>query len=200
MKRVLLILSFSFLVLTSYSQDFYFGPKVGATFSNLAVDGTDVTKGDGKPGLLGGAFLRLNFGGFFIQPEAYISTNGGGFNIEDGTVDSTTNYRFTRFDIPLLAGKYIGDVFRVSAGPVFSRTISVWSITDDVLTRVSDDFKDSSIGLQIGAGVDLGQFSLDLRYEVGLSDYNPEINIAGRDFSTDQRTNMWMLTVGYSIF
>jgi hypothetical protein len=46
------------------------------------------------------------------------------------------------------------------------------------------------VGYQLGAGVDIGSITADLRYEGGLSDINSNYG---------QKQNIWALSVGFKI-
>ena len=147
--------------------------------------------------------MRLNVASLYIQPEIYISTSGGEYQILDNgnSVENFKDITFTRLDIHVLVGKYIGGVFRVNGGPVFSQTLSAKDkIGDD--TDISELYEGLIIALQAGIGIDAGPFSIDARYEASLGDYSPQVNIPGTNtsFSTDQRTNIWMLSIGYNLF
>ncbi|MGF7079577.1 hypothetical protein ABIB50_001921 [Mucilaginibacter sp. UYCu711] len=53
------------------------------------------------------------------------------------------------------------------------------------------NYKNSTLGFQAGAGVDIGSITADLRYEGGLTKINDNYG---------QRQNLWSLSVGFKFF
>ena len=77
------------------------------------------------------------------------------------------------------------------AGPVISFLVDDKTTPDDAYASIQD-YKDQALGLQAGAGVDLGSLSVDLRYEAGLS------NISKSD-KYDQKQNLFHLSLGFKL-
>ena len=76
------------------------------------------------------------------------------------------------------------------AGPVFT---SILNTNESIVTNVSGDFrnyKTATVSGQVGAGIDFGPITADLRYQGGLS----HVNDTG-----SQRQNLWALSVGFKI-
>lgn len=81
------------------------------------------------------------------------------------------------------------------AGPIASFNIN--SEIKDAIETVDDvEFKKSTLGYQAGLGVDIGNLSVDAKYEGGLSSVTDNIGT----FETDNRINQWVLSVGFKIF
>ncbi|HAH35295.1 MAG TPA: hypothetical protein DCL81_01665, partial [Algoriphagus sp.] len=58
------------------------------------------------------------------------------------------------------------------------------------------DFNSATLGYQAGLGVDIGNLSIDGKYEGGLSKFTDNIS----SFQTDNRINQWVLSVGFRLF
>ena len=77
------------------------------------------------------------------------------------------------------------------AGPVYTSILS--NNFSNTINAAYDDFghyRNSTLGYQAGAGVDIGPITADLRYEGNLTDVNPDFG---------QRQNLWALSVGFKI-
>jgi hypothetical protein len=137
---------------------------------------------------------------FIFQPEIYLSSTGSKLygQIAPGSAYSLeeNSVRFTSVNFPLLFGGMFGPNnlnFRVLAGPVYSVIV-------DKNRQFSQTFIDNHPGIynyasntlsyQAGIGGDLGQFTIDLRYEGGLSQLNKDYH---------QKQNLWSVAVGFKV-
>jgi hypothetical protein len=66
------------------------------------------------------------------------------------------------------------------------------SLSSNASGAIADfgNYKNSTLGYQAGAGVDIGSITADLRYEGGLTKVNSNFG---------QRQNLWALSVGFKI-
>ncbi|WP_069659500.1 porin family protein [Arcticibacter eurypsychrophilus] len=173
---------------------FNLGLKGGINFAKL---NTDFAKEENRLGYQAGAWARVGIAGFIIQPEAYLAGKGGEFKTDNssGGVDATGKVRFTTLDVPVLLGTKIGLGplgVRFMAGPVVSFVLDKnlsWDSTNEAFTK--DNYKDQNWGAQIGAGVDIANITLDLRYEAGLS------NVSNDD--SFKKQNLWQLSLGFKL-
>ena len=214
MKKILLASALIFMASFSYAQ-LGFGIKGAVSMSNFTTDIADIEEA-AQTGYQFGAFVRVG-DKWHLQPEAYFSLKNGQFNfditeIDPGnplnTVTKSVNYttNLNTIDIPVLIGYTLIDPplmnVRLQAGPVASIVTSKdFKIeVDGVEQSVDDDegdiFKDMNWGLQVGAGVDFLMFTVDLRYELGLSNIydQPE----GAEDNT-MKNNVFFLSVGWKI-
>jgi len=79
------------------------------------------------------------------------------------------------------------------AGPVYTSVLSQNESFSQNFNAAYTDFgkyKNSTLGYQAGAGVDIGSITADLRYEGGLTNINENYG---------QRQNLWALSVGFKI-
>lgn len=197
--------------LNDSQAQFTFGIRGGVNFSQLKTDsqqsvGVNIKQSlDTKTGYVGGIYARIGTK-IFLQPELIFSAKGGSINVlpQNGTTTQTVAIEYTNLDVPLLIGFKFGPL-RLNAGPVASFKISDKGLNDELKkysSNVGESFKNASYGYQAGAGVDLGSFCLDLRYEGSLSD------ISSGDFKDNlmnkvnfsQRSNLWQVTLGLKLF
>ena len=78
-------------------------------------------------------------------------------------------------------------------GPIYTSVLSQSeNFTQNANIAYNDfgKYKNSTIGYQAGAGVDIGSITADLRYEGNLTDINSNFG---------QRQNLWALSVGFKI-
>ncbi len=200
MKKILLIAGVMLAAAATASAqlpNFTFGIKAGANYSHLKSSG-DLTDGDNILGYQAGIFTRLGAASLYVQPELYLGTKGGEVPIviqggNETEVDGEV--KFTTLDLPLLIGTKFGPNklnFRLMAGPVVSLVIDQKTTTSSAYDSLKD-YNDQALGLQAGAGVDVGNFTVDLRYEAGLS------NISKSE-KYDQKQNLYHLSLGLKLF
>ncbi|GAA4142987.1 hypothetical protein GCM10022216_24500 [Sphingobacterium kyonggiense] len=164
------------------------GIKGALNFSSLKSDGKWLNS-DTKTGYQIGVWGRVGAAGFHVQPELYYSQKKAGFKDEDGENGEAV---LKSMDLPILLGTKIGLGplgVRIQAGPVFSFAqdgkVDFKSATD------IDNYKKSSTGIIGGIGADIRNFTVDLRYEHGLS------NIS-QNSDRSQKVSMWSVGIGYA--
>ncbi len=196
MKKIILlsciVLSTSLAALAQLPS-FTGGIKAGLNYSSLKTK-NDLTDQNGILGYQFGVFTRFGGGGFYVQPELYLGSKGNDFiKVDQNAVKGKV--RFTILDLPVLLGTKIGLSklnLRFMAGPVLSFLINKKTTFDSAYDNLKD-YKDQALGLQAGAGVDLGSLSVDLRYEAGLSNIN-------KSDTYSQKQNLFHLSLGYKLF
>lgn len=193
MKKCLLSLAIIIAAAVSAKAQFSVGAKAGLTFSKI---NTDNLKESSLTGYQAGLWARIGTG-FYIQPELYLSSSGGKFESNSNGTDYSGKVRFTNLNVPLLLGKsFGGDNLNVhfNAGPVYTYILDKNTSFSNNLTSAFNDFgdyKNSTLGYQVGGGLDLGHITADLRYEGGLTKVNENYG---------QRQNLWALTIGFKFF
>lgn len=192
-----LILSVSFVM-----AQLSFGPKIGYTASKLSTNGEDVNE-DFKNTLHFGAFARLGTK-TYLQPELLYMTKGTklGYSLQDGVKQDV---KLNTIDIPVLVGFKLIDLklanIRAMGGPVGSFVINkdVDNVADLDDELKGNDIKDANWGFQAGVGADVLSFTLDIRYEFGLS--NMFDGEASDSFNMDDiKNNTFLVTLGWKIF
>jgi hypothetical protein len=179
----------------------------------LGYDGKEVKDNlkqsfDTRTGAVGGIYARFGRT-LFIQPEVLVSTKGGSFEIVktdlEQPVSETINIKYSNIDVPLLIG-FKGGPLRILAGPVTSFRIGDNQRLSDAFKYYTSDFKNSmseaTFGYQLGAGLDIGSFSLDVRREgsfTNVASFQVKGQNAG-DNSVKQKISSWQVTLGLKLF
>jgi hypothetical protein len=190
MKKYLLSLAILIALSISAKAQFSFGVKAGPNFSSL---NTENLHDSPLAGFQAGVFARFGTG-FYVQPELYLASSGGKFQSNDD--DFNGQVRFTTLNVPLLFGETFGTPnlnFRIMAGPVYTYLENTdESLRTNIDAAYADfgHYNNSTLGYQVGAGVDVQSITIDLRYEGGLSKLNSDFG---------QRANIWSLSVGFKI-
>lgn len=212
MKRIFLIPVILLISTITFGQ-VNFGIKAGFTMSTLSTDLSDVEDAL-QTGYQGGAFVRIG-DKWHIQPEVYFTLKQGEltYDIPDVIGGSTSsikqNIKLNTIDVPVLVGwKFLDPPLfnlRLQAGPVASFVSSAsFNLTvDGVEMDTPDDFQNSfndlNWGLQVGAGVDFLMFTVDLRYELGLSDLNEDLENPIEGIPSTFKSNVFFISVGWKI-
>lgn len=224
MKKILLFASLAMLPALSFAQGgFQIGIKGGVNLSKLSFGNfiRTGTSGTGAPTVnIDGQTFRNNvsdsfnsktgtsfgiytrFGrNLFIQPELLYSTRSGQFGVIRNGQTETVTVKTTSFDVPLLLGIKGGPI-RVVAGPVVSFRIDDNQKLGEALSQytsgsLNDAWAKAYYGYQVGGGLDIGSFGLDVRYEGNISDI-AQIEDSQGKFS--QRMKSWQVTLAYRLF
>jgi len=161
MKRTLLILAFAMLGTGLYAQTGpAFGIKAGLNYNangnyfesaNAAAQHPDRNVGY-HLGFFGKIGNRV-----YLRPELVYTRTKSDYN--DG------DFKMSKLDLPVLLGTKVIGPLHVFAGPAFQLILDK-EFDGISVDNVENDF---TVGLNIGAGVNLGRFGVDLRYERGFS-------------------------------
>ncbi|NTW25972.1 MAG: PorT family protein [Lentimicrobium sp.] len=199
MKKIILLAAILMIANVAFSQiaGFTIGPKIGANFSKFTTDQSEIEE-QIKNSFYFGAFARFGQK-FYLQPELLVMKRNG--TLKNNEIPgSTGTIEVGSIDVPLLVGLRILNLkvanVRVMAGPVASfavnKSVTLDETWNDDVNFTEDDIKNANWGLQFGAGVDVLFLTLDLRYEIGLSNFS-EI----QDF--DLKNNMFTIGLGWKI-
>jgi hypothetical protein len=188
---------FSLLILVAASisakAQFNLGIKGGVNFSKINTDNLSEST---KTGYQVGLFTRFG-SSLYVQPELYLSSTGGKFSANTASGNYNGDVKFTNLNVPLLIGKSFGGEslnFRIMAGPVYTFVLDKsQNLSANFGSAYADfgNYKNSTLGYQAGAGIDIGVITADLRYEGNLTKINNNYG---------QRQNLWALSVGFKIF
>ncbi|SIR31590.1 Outer membrane protein beta-barrel domain-containing protein [Mucilaginibacter lappiensis] len=189
MKKLLLSAALLIAVSIGAKAQVSLGIKGGVNFSKIS---TDNVKESTLTGYQAGLFARIG-SAWYLQPELYLSGTGGKFESSDNNTAFDGKVRFTNLNVPLLIGRSFGQKdlnFRVMGGPIYTYQLDNSVSLGSNLSGAANNFNKSNIGYQVGAGVDIGSITADLRYEGGLTKVSD---------SFAKRQNLWALSVGFKI-
>lgn len=216
MKKIIAFLFITSLSATSFAQDFSWGPKLSISSPSLKIqDVKNLESGNQAVQLLEetdpvlgyqmGIFARLSLLGIYVQPEVLFSNSKSEIQFSDvmdenqQLTDVIGEVKLNKLDVPVLFGKRFLRVFRVNAGPVFTLLLNQdvnQSGIADAYNDIESNYKNATVGAQLGAGIDVSILTLDLRYEIGLQPISNGITIGETEFQADQRLNQFLISVG----
>ncbi len=217
MKKILSI-AVLLLIVSFVSAQLNFGIKAGynssLTFDNISsVQSGEYNLDDVKSELANGfhlgAFARLGKK-LYVQPEVLYSLQKKDYTLtlEDALSQNVSVDKFVTFstiDVPVLIGYKLLDMkvanLRVFAGPKFrlnaGSQISFANLTSGASVDTKElegEFRDSQIGLEAGAGVDILMFTLDCRFNLINDIYQ-----ANWQTKPDLNSN-FVISLGWKIF
>ncbi len=206
-KQSILIVLFVVTV-SSLMAQVNFGVKMGFHSFDLSnpkdivlPNNESISFKDAKLGFQGGIYTRFDIGKVFLEPRIMLHSTSVEYSLNGengGIIDNVVNESFTNLDIPVLFGF---DVLFVSAviGPVAHLNLNSTSDLFD-LSGYDDRFDAASYGFRAGFCVSLGNIELGMEYEGNFSDFGDHINIAGQEFSFDDRPSRLIFNLGIPLF
>jgi hypothetical protein len=206
-KHFVLLLALFFVARTGQTASVVpvkVGLKGGMSIASLGLKNTegDFDISGSRLGLAGGAFVSVSLGTFSIQPEILYVQKGAQ---EDGTlfgVSYTITGAIDYIEIPVLLRVALvpGPVKPcIFVGPSMGFLMNA-KIKVDVagLSSTEEDVKEylksSDIGLVFGAGLDVSKFTVDVRYNLGLTNV---LDVEGAG-DAGLKNNTIMAMVGFS--
>ncbi|NAS11972.1 porin family protein [Poritiphilus flavus] len=174
MKQTLLTVAFVIFSMAAFAQsDPGFGVKAGLNYNAngdyFESAGDAARDPDRNIGYHLGVFTKLG-NKIYVRPELiYTKTKS---DYEGGDFD------MSKLDLPVLVGTKVIGPLHVFAGPAFQYILNT-EFDGISIDNVENDF---TVGLHIGAGVNLGRLGVDLRYERGFSEN--EANFINNNITT----------------
>jgi hypothetical protein len=162
MKRTLLMLLLIAGCLSAFAQKKSgFGIKAGLNYSSNGDYLEDVNEAiqnpDANVGYHVGFYGKLG-DKYYLRPEVVYTHTKSAYSDGDLKID--------KLDIPVLAGWRIIGPLNVFAGPSFQYILNS-KFSDISIDTIENDF---TVGLNIGAGINLGRIGLEIRYETGFGE------------------------------
>lgn len=200
MKNLFLLATATFLLLTATLQaQSSFGLKGGISY-NSNGDLSEFTsesnfiikdKGKGKSGYNIGFYGKLDLGGLYIRPELVYTKTTSEYELNT----TTSDYEIAKIDAPVLVGVELIGPLSVFAGPSFQ-----YILDNDLkgidIDKVENEF---TMGLHIGASLDLGRIGIDVRYERGLNENEAEFASNNTNFKLDSRPEQIIVGLTFSL-
>ena len=177
------------------------GPKIGYNTSKLTTDLDSITS-DLHNNFHFGAFVRIGKK-IYIQPEVNYLTMGGVFEDKLSLNPFKQEIKMKSIEIPLIIGwrmiNFGAGNIRILLGPsasiVIDKTITSTEGDNYIQPIKEADIDDLVWGFNLGAGVDILMFTLDLRYQIGLNEVITKV----QNFSLNSRNNMFSISLGWKI-
>ena len=207
MKKIALVLTLTLIGHFAMSQS-GIGLKAGVNLTNITTDAGSLKNNinqslDTRTGFVFGAWGRIGKKKLYLQPELLVASKGGKVSITplSGGSPELINVKYTNLDIPVLIGFKPLGFLRIMAGPVASVKLSedkkLKDALSDYTTNSGEAFATSTWGFQLGAGIKVLGFEIDLRREGGLSDIN--VLTFNNESKFSQRPAGWQLTLARKI-
>lgn len=193
MKKITLslaiLLATTFFASAQVLPSFQFGIKGGVNLSQFSTSGT--FNSENRAGYLAGFWARIGAAGLNVQPEIYYAS-------KMATITNAANEQnkvtINSIDVPVLVGLKFGALGiggRVATGPMASFIIGNDQSLGNAASSIGSlNFKNQAYAWQFGAGLDVMKLSVDLRYELGLTDLS----------STGQKLNLFNVSLAYRLF
>jgi hypothetical protein len=202
MKKVFLMMSLALACSQTSSAQLDFGVKAGLSYNSESIQSVseDVFTGaESKTGYHAGVWLRFKLPiiGFYLRPEIVYTNleNELLYKIRETAPSQTTSYNFQKIDIPVLIGKKFFGIGNVFAGPSFQYILNSDFSLNDISEVDTDGF---SVGLQFGAGIELGNLGIDVRWERGLNTIESTfLNALSERVTFDTRVNQIIIGLSY---
>lgn len=177
-----------------------FGIKAGLSYNSNGdikeftseADNIYKNEGKGKSGYNVGIYGKLDLGGIYLRPELVYTKTTSEYELNIG---GAKDYELSKIDIPVLVGINVIGPLNVFAGPAFQYVLD----NDLEGVKISDVENEFSVGVNIGASLEIGRLGIDIRYERGLSENEAEWTNAGKDFKLDSRPEQLIIGLSYSL-
>lgn len=187
---------------TDNREDFRFGVKAGANFSNVYDADSEDFNADGKLGFAGGVQISIPINKYFgVQPEVLFSQKGfkgeGRMFGLDYTFKRTTSY----IDIPLQVAIKPSEFITILAGPQYSYLIKQKDEFNSTFFSDSqeEEFNNENIRKNIFGfvgGIDINLMNVVLGARIG---WDLMDNHGDGSSSTPRYKNVWLqATIGYN--
>lgn len=198
MRKLIIVLAiFLSLVMAASAQtlpSFQFGIKGGANLSSISSPASSTFTSSNQAGYLGGLWARFGALGFNFQPELYITSKN--VTVSENGIENKA--KFTSIDVPLLIGGKVGALGvggRFYTGPVVSFKINKDQPLGTAAQNITAlNYKGQNFAWQFGAGLDIESFSIDLRYELGLTEQDYGVPV-----TNTTKINLFSLSLAYRL-
>jgi hypothetical protein len=207
MKKLILIIAVSLVTTLSYGQ-FHLGPQIGYTGSNLSMDYDSISNGL-RNNFLVGVFVRIGEK-IYVQPEVNWLTQGSVFKYPSinniSPIEQTV--KLSTIQVPVNVGWRIINLKVVNIR-IFGGIAANFVVNKNITTSgdeqnypealpTEDDFKNTIWQWDVGAGVDVLMFALDVKYVGGLNNMFDDFQFNNNTLTS--KSNLFEVTLGWKIF
>jgi len=174
-------------------KDFIITDNQGVEYYHLFVE-------NARYGVHAGAFIQIQMGGFFIQPEILYNSSSVDYRLDSlfgsGTGTDIIKDSYKNIDFPVIFGLKTGPV-RLGGGPVGHIFIDNNGGFENY-DNFDDLFDALTWGWQVGLGLDFWKLHIDARYEGNFSKLGDYITFFGKKFDFDTKNNRLIASLGFS--
>lgn len=205
MKKLILVLCL-FVASSQFADaQIHFGIKGGINYNSDSFKevSDDIINGnaDSRTGYHAGVWLRFKLPmiGWYIRPELVYTSLKSEVDLRtSATTSQIVAYDFQKLDIPVLLGKKFLKIAYLHVGPSFQYILDGDLSYDAVSNLKADGF---TVGMQLGGGIEIGKFGIDLRWERAFSDVESEFisDIGGANTTSNFDTRVNQIIVGLSL-
>ena len=164
MKKSFLTLIFAFFAVIASATTFDLGIKGGINTTSFPTSSSSFSA-DSRGGYNFGAFGRFGGKRLYFQPEFLYVANSGDITVNN-VKDAVT---MKSIQVPALLGLNLLNL-KVTSLHLFTGPAISFSSGYDSSQNLTYNINNSSWDYQLGGGIDILIFTLDLRYSWGLSD------------------------------
>ncbi|HOI87100.1 MAG TPA: porin family protein [Lentimicrobium sp.] len=194
MSVALFLIFFSTAAMAQAIPGLTFGPKAGAAFSTFRSSQEQI-ENEIRNSLHFGVFARLG-NKVYLQPELNFMNRVGELSYS-GPEGGSKSIHIKTIDVPVLLGARILEAgimnVRIFTGPSASIAVNKEVTAANWSGAVNeDDIRTANWAIQAGAGIDFLVFTLDLRYEAGMSNFSQKDEIS-------LKNNMFLISLGWKI-
>jgi hypothetical protein len=205
MKKLILALCLFIGATQLADAQIHFGLKGGINYNSDSFQDVsdDLINGnaESRTGYHAGIWLRFKMPmvGWYIRPELVYTDLKSEVQFRTSQTETrTTTYDFQKIDIPVLLGKKFFKIAYAHIGPSFQYVLDGDLGYDAISNLKADGF---TVGLQLGGGIELGKFGIDLRWERAFSDIESEFisGVGGSNTTANFDTRVNQIIVGVSL-
>jgi hypothetical protein len=186
------------MLITAHAQSGY-GIKFGLGYNTNGdlkefIDDVDdiIYDSKGKSAFNIGFYGKLDLGPVYLRPELVYTRTTSEYEL-----NNLVDYKISKIDAPVLLGIQVIGPLDFMIGPAFQY------ILDNDLKGVSFHAIENefTVGLNIGAALDLGRFGFDVRYERGFSENEAEFDIINDipQYRLDSRPKLLIFSISYRL-
>lgn len=191
-----------FISTATFAQPLKIGVRGGVNtssydFQRFSLNGTAITpRSSQEMGYQLGVAMRLSIPKFLqFQPELMYSTRNYGYELTTKSGVDRVKITTKRMELPFMVGFNI-KFLRLFAGPVFVLSSSQSNNNKD--SGFSVKFDDSDIAFQMGAGLDIRKFFLDVRYTKNFQTTYNTMTLKNVSYKSKIRNDeLWAFSAGF---
>ncbi len=203
MRKTILTITLLTVVLSTFAiGPFTLGIKGGINSTKITTDNFSFSnynfsdfKSDAKSGFNIGAFARLGTK-IYLQPELLYCEK----NSQSTSGSTSQSVKLKTIQVPVLLGFKLIDLklasIRAFTGPAMSYVFSSSNVDMNLPNFDPKNFKNNIWDWQLGAGVDVGMLTFDVRYEWGLSNIS-DANSTGSNMGFTNKGNTLTFSIGF---